>query len=342
MSMIAAESEAIGLLSRSVVLSEQARAREALQGRDDYLQLMLDLYLTNPFLRLTDDEVRGIEEKVRPVALGKLVAARQAVMGSTSPKYVIFCMPKSGSSFVQSALRRALNLPLVSLTSLCTPRLGSYFGINSREQELDEAAIIKAILAKRDGFVAQHHTRYSTFLALQVKLYGVRPLVTVRNIFDCIVSMDDMLAPSRSRGRGNWGVDPQFALPADYQDKDPDDRYTILAHSFGVWLINFYLSWKRGAQQGLISPLMIRYEEDVLQPEVLVERLTKGFGLSDQQLDRLRAYVHAPDQERSRLNVGRRGRGAELLPGALKDFLASYVRMFGDELDEEDVRFLVG
>jgi hypothetical protein len=165
----------------------------------------------------------------------------------------------------------------------------------------------------------------------------------MRNILDCVVSFDDMMIQWRKRsGRVRWANDAQFALPLDYETLDAEARYTILVHSFGTWLVNFYVSWKRGQAQGLVSPLVLRYEEHVLDPEGLVGLLSQTLRLSDDQRERLRAYAEAPDKVRARFNVGRAGRGAEQVPAHLRAFLADYAAMFRGELGEEDLRYLVG
>jgi hypothetical protein len=330
--------EALSQLGRAFGPREQRRARSYLEP-DRALADVLQTYLRAPFLRLTDEELAAVS-RIRPVEMGDLIRAREAAARSKAPRYAVFCMPKSGSSFVQSALQHALQLPFVSLTSFGTSGLSSYFGMNSREQELDEMALVRSILYAPKGFVAQHHTRYSPYLAFQMSAFGLKPIVTVRNIYDCIVSYDDMMLQWREgQGPKAWASDPQFALPIDYPELPLETRYTILAHSFGVWLINFYLSWKRAAGQGLVKPLVIRYEEDVLDDERLIERLSAVANMTAEQRDRLADYVRKPDPTLARLNVGRRGRGMERVPETLRAFLADYAGLFR-ELDAADLAYL--
>jgi hypothetical protein len=341
--MSANPSRTIELLSRSISPEVQSKAREVLREEGEiYPYRLLNIYMNNPFLRLLEDEVTSIQRIAQPSTLGDLIALRNAAAGSMAPKYAVFCMPKSGSSFIQSALQHSLQLPFVSLTSFATPAGSSSFGMNGREQELDELAIVKAMLQHSAGFVAQHHTRCTPYLGCQLQLYRIRPIVTVRNILDCIVSFDDMMLKWRgNRGDQYWMSDPQFALPMDYERRPPQDRYTILVHAFGTWLINFYVSWRRGVRQGIVDPLIIRFEDDVLESERLVEVLSKTFDLDAAQKARLTAFVASPDKKRARLNVGRKGRGEELLPEHLKAFLADYVAMFSEELGVDEIRYLV-
>jgi len=334
--------EALHRMGRSFNVREQLELREFVPRDEHYHREILLTYLRNPFLRLTDEELAEVS-RVDPPALGKLIAAREVASRSLTPKYVVFCMPKSGSSFVETALEHAFQLPKVSLTSFGAANLSSWFGMNGREQELDGLAVIRAVLNSPAGFVAQHHTRYTFYLALQLRMFRITPVVTVRNIFDAVVSFDDMMRQWRSVSRKpSWMSDAQFALPDDYPDLPPERRYWLLAHSYGVWLINFYLSWKRGREQTRADWAVIRYEDHVLAPDRLVETLASHLRMSPDQRTRLAEYANRPDPDRARLNVGRRGRGAELIPESIRAFLSDYAHAFAPELDAEDLAYLVG
>lgn len=324
------------------MVDDQLRLRQFLEREPGYYRDIITAYQKNPFLRLTPDEREALS-RMQPAELAHLIGARDAATQSSAPKYVVFCMPKSGSSFVKSALQHALGLPFASLTGFAPQGASSHFGMNGREQELDEMAIARSVLSCRDGFVAQHHTRFTYYLGLQMQMFGLTPIVTVRNVFACIVSFDDMMMAARSAAvRDAWKADPQFALPEGYAELEADRRYWLLAHSYGVWLINFYLSWRRGRTKLNPAPLEIRYEDHVLAPDRLVDLLGARLQMSDEQRARLGAFAHAPDRSRARLNVGRRGRGAEQLPREVRRFLTDYAEAFRGELGAEDLDYLLG
>jgi hypothetical protein len=337
------QSRAVDGLVRATDPEVQSRFKDVLrQDPDHYPQRLLEIYLSNPVLRLDEGEVSAIRGVAQSTMLGDLVALRNAAAVSSAPRYAVFCMPKSGSSFIKSALQFSLQLPFVSLTGFTPPAGASMFGMNPREQEIDDLAVLKAAFQYPAGFVAQHHTRCSPYLGRQMEFFGIRPIVTIRNILDCIVSFDDMMRQWRGNGGPkHWMFDPQFALPLDYERRDAEDRYTVLTHSLGIWLINFYLSWRRGARHGLVKPIVIRYEEEVLAPDRLLQVLTRNFDFDAAQSARLTAFVASPDKKRARLNVGRKGRGEEMLPEHLKAFLASYVALFRGEFSEDEIRYLV-
>lgn len=321
---------------------ERQRSLRAMIGNDARDPAVEIAYLQNPFFVLTEPEARAIWEDPNPSAMRRLIAARDAATRIKARNYAVFCMPKSGSSFTNSALLHALGLPSVSLTSFGLAGVSSYFGMNSREQEIDEMALTKAILRAPRGFISQVHTRYSMYLALQMRTFSISPIVTIRNLLDCIVSLDDMLMSWRSgKGDDGWLSDPPFALPKAYTELEPTTRLEILGRSFGVWLIGFYLGWKRGEAQQLVKPLLIRYEEDILNKDRFVELICGHIPMSDEQKRRLVEYTHNPDRVKSRMNVGVSGRGRQLVPRSVVEFLLDHIRVFRDEISEDEVRYLI-
>lgn len=326
---------------KSPNVDEQIELRKYLD-RASYYQDIGQVYLNNPFFRLTQDELDIFLKAPNASPLRQLIVAREAAAASEAPRYAVFCMPKSGSSFVKSALEFALELPFVTIAGFTNPRLSSYFGMNPREQELDELGIVRAILNSPNGFIAQHHTRCTMYLALQMKFFRIRSIVTLRNVLDSIVSFDEMMLSWRAAApRAGWIYDAQFALPANYQDLDEAQRYELLGRSFGVWQINFFLSWMRCAREGAIGPLVLRYEDHILHHDVLVDRLDQGLGLTPAQRERLAAFVRNPRKVPSRFNVGVKGRGRDRIPEPTRRALSEYANMFAGEISEEDMRYLV-
>lgn len=309
---------------------------------ETYFSDIARVYLGNPFFGLTDDELAHFSASVQDDPMAGLMVARERARRTATPRFNVFCMPKSGSSFLSAVLQEALELPAAPINGVGMGAVNSIFGMNSREQEVDEFALVKAILSSPKGFVTQNHTRYSMFLGLQMRQFGVTSFVTVRNILDCIVSFDDMLLRSRqAMGEDGWVRDAQFALPLDYQALDEATRYDLLARSFGVWLIAFYLSWKRCGRQDYIRPIMVRYEDHILDGGRLIALLTETIGLDPAQTERARRYMLNPDRRRSRLNVGVAGRGRERVPDAAVEFLLGYAKLFSREIDESEIAYLI-
>lgn len=289
---------------------------------------------TNPFLGLSREAYIGNSYSK---ALNELFMIKQLAHATQGLRICVFCMPKSGSSFTQSAIEATLSIPLVSLISHAGNP--SALGINGREQELDELAILSAILASGGSFIAQHHTLCTPYLCHQLRFYGIRPVITVRNVFDAIVSADDMFLTWRKTC--DWMSDPMITLPVNYQSKSIEERLSILARTFGFWLVRFYLSWKRCERERMVSPLWLYFEEDILNKTPFTGKIARFLNLNADQTQRLAGYVNNPDKSRSRINKGVSGRGA-VVPPAAKQELVDYAMLFADEFSPQDMKALFG
>jgi hypothetical protein len=336
--------EALDRLLRTPLPDKKHALRDVLRRAEDYVHALRSVYFQNPLFQLTDDEADALRAGIGPdTPLAGLVAARHRAMQPSERRYIVCCMPKSGSSFLKVALEVALELPAVSLTSFGNTWLSSQFGMNPREQELDELAMVKSALLYPQGFVAQHHTRYTTYLGLQMVAYGLTPIVTLRNIPDALVSFDDMMvAWHANAGPEAWTSDTPFPMPQDYAELASETRMRLLARSLGVWLIQFHLSWLRAQRQRLVPALVIRYEEDILDPPRLIARLSETLKLDEGQGARLREFVERPDPDRSRLNVGKAGRGRGRVPDDALVLLRDYAATFADEISSDDLESLLG
>jgi hypothetical protein len=69
---------------------------------------------------------------------------RYAAQNTPGLRICVFCMPKSGSSFVQTTLLNTFQTTFQTLMVARGSSFGTEIGINPREQELDELAIIQS------------------------------------------------------------------------------------------------------------------------------------------------------------------------------------------------------
>lgn len=266
---------------------------------------------------------------------GKLTAAR-----APQTNILVACMPKSASTFIQNALRVGLALPGAGLhTATFNAASSSALGANLREQEPDELALLRNGLNQR-GYVAQHHSRCSPYVARLLSTYNVHPIVTHRNIFDILVSMDDMLMEWRKVQAPAVSHYFNDAMPGNYPLLDRADRLMMLAQRNAAWLVQFYISWKKCEQVGLTRPLWISYEKDFLGDKVALARRVVGhLGLDPVMVMRLAAaFDDRPDAGQMRLNKGVAGRGQDV-PQAVRDLVLSVASAYRDD---EDLTPIVG
>lgn len=319
---------------------QNAEVERILAIADDPDAALQEVIESNPFL-CSKKALRGragsLAAKAGGDAASLLLDLRQACMAIDGHRIGVFCAPKSGSSFTAFALEHATGYRLCSLTTYVPVLYSSKFGMNGREQEIDEFALLYQILKGGGNLLAQHHTRCTPYLCNQLNVFRISPVVTYRNVFDSIISFDEMAVPGRHLGQPSWrwGLDWSARLPENYHEFAFEERMELLAPTLGIWIVEFYLSWKRCEAIGLIRPLWLRYESDILDKASFVDKV--GRLLRDPaSLDRLAAYCENPDPGAARLNQGVAGRGKRI-PEATRNIVANHARKFASELTAREI-----
>jgi hypothetical protein len=203
-------------------------------------------------------------------------------------KILIACFPKSGSSYLSALVG---NLPGFSVESYVP-----YYG--RREQELSEALIESKKHVEKQ--VSQHHVRASGYTTHLIELYGLTPIVLVRNIYDAIVSLSDHMANESPVFPSGYFDDRIAGLAV-------EDRINAVIDLAVPWYINFYVSWWH-ARPGAI----VTYEDLILGgPERQTEYL-QSVGV-DTDLETVSAACGMTEKQSTRFNVGKSGRGRMLV-----------------------------
>ncbi len=307
---------------------------------DETLTAAAAINFANPFYLpgVSADEVRHLEvgswELARFIFRSRLTAHH-----ADQPNVLVACAPKSASTFIQSALCHVSGLPNVTLNSSADrPAAASILGIDLREQEMDELALIRHGLNGR-GYVAQHHVRATPYLCAQIDRFRIRPVVTYRNVFDSLISLDDMLLAAR-REAGNQDLYFSDGLPSSYGSLPQEERLLLLAGRMAAWYLQFYLSWRKAERAGLVAPLWISYDADFLGDKaVLAARLSNFLG--PDRFPHAALYHALADRERGRnfrLNQGIAGRGAAV-PQSVRDLV---LRLYEHYAGDDDFALLLG
>ena len=299
------------------------------------LGLASALSWANPFYipEMPEDAARSLAVHTNMLAeltmRAKLTARRAPQLN-----VLLACAPKSASTFISAALQSGLGLPAAALFA-STPRIQavSMLGGNLREQEPEELALIRNGL-NGVGYVAQHHSRCSPYLGLLLKTYNVRAIVTVRNLFDTFVSLDDMVMGYRSASEAQEGFYFSDALPSNYGMLDLEDRLTVLVQRSTAWFIQFYVSWKKCERANLVRPLWVSYEKDFLaDKQGLADRIVTHLGLDPEGAAKLlAAFEDKTDGAAKRLNKGVAGRG-RAMPDSVKTMIERIAHYYRDEED---------
>ena len=304
--------------------------------------LIVKALLENSTLRIrkTDLEKLGLMPSTHP--FGNIIHAQEVAKSKGSNIYIA-CMPKSGSSFFSASIETGLGCSFAHTTT-SRETSPSVFGVNPREQEICEFAIIKKILSyNRNGIVAQHHTKASPYTAEILSAYNFQIIVLTKNLFDIIISADEMLQDYDMTEPANHSFN---LLPLKFSSMEPQIRYELLAKSLGVWCIEFYLSWQRQKKLGT-KFLEINYDTEISlnkgDKKLLAKKVAKFLKLSPSKTEKLtQAFTTKNfDKERARFNRGKTDQGKKI-SAKTKKFLIDYAEMFSSELNSGDFVKLFG
>ena len=162
--------------------------------------------------------------------LKKLITIRRGSSGYQS--YLLACMPKSGSTWVQavfSRLPRSVSLQLVPV-------------YGAREQEIDSKFIVNYRLWKYRKFntISQHHVKYNINTRNALVRHNIRPIVLTRDIRDNLVSLVDHWRSESAEPNFSCYIEKSYfnedISSSIFSDSTPLEYATILN---SPWIINF-------------------------------------------------------------------------------------------------------
>lgn len=226
-------------------------------------------------MRLTEQVLRGPFDLAFHATTSRFVV-RQRVL--------IACMPKSGSTFLSNAIGR---LPGFRKTSLAT-----HYG--RTEQDLDASL---ALRKSRYNYVCQHHVRYNEKNRDVINRFSITPVVLVRDVHDCVISLRDHL---RRESVDNSMV---FANQ-DHLNLSDEELETFLVQMAIPWYINFYVSWHECP-----NALWITYQEVTTDSKGVIKKILRNLGRQDIGNDEIEAALENRNPSADRMNVGRPRRG---------------------------------
>jgi hypothetical protein len=225
------------------------------------------------------------------------------------PHILLACLPKSGSTFLSNALAECSGIRRVGLV----PTYGE------RYQELCELRLARY---HHNGYVSQLHIQNSEWTQELVRRYNITPIILVRDIPDCIISMREHF-----RREPNFGF---FTAPGAAHASMSDDEIDALIVRFAMpWYISFYAGWKRAG-----NVLFIDYEDAVNNPKDSLKAIL-DFAHSKRSDLEISTALEKVQGKSNRFNKGIAGRGAALKAESrdkLKELLSFYPEIAADKI----------
>ena len=176
----------------------------------------------------------------------------------------IVAAPKSGSTWVSVVLDEALGYRKLPLTKT----------FERQEQQVD--ANLMLIPGVGENIFSPHqHCRYSAFTGDFITRGNVRVLLTVRNIFDTLMSLHDHC----NHEYLFWSMcyaDSQLWRSL----KTKDNRLRFLADTAIPWYANFYAGWLSNLAHHSDQIAICRYEHLIEDPGSLLLQHLRAIGIA--------------------------------------------------------------
>ncbi len=219
-----------------------------------------------------------------------------ALTGKKRTNILLACFPKSGSTFISEVVGAISGFRKVPLHR-------TYRHV---EQDIDHLWAMRFLISNT---ISQQHVKYNENTERAMQLYGLRPVVLVRNIFDIVISVRDHLKNESFASPTAW-------IDARHVELGGEALESFITEMIVPWYISFYVSWKN-----CDSAIFINYEKLLDDPLKLFLEVFDALDLKTSE-DELNRALKAVASKNTRLNVGVRGRGKALSEASISRIIS--------------------
>lgn len=203
------------------------------------------------------------------------------------PHLLIACMPKSASTFLATTI--------ANVKGFRRRRLIPEYG--AREQEL---CPIRLSRYNRKTYIAQHHIRCSEYTLKLIEHYRLTPIVIVRNLADCVISI-------RDHNRRATAPNPMAHYDASHLAMDDPDFEEMIVRFCMPWYIHFYAGWLNAPNAPIYD-----YTQYTADPAKVISEIMETAGHPCDASTIQKAVEQTQKTEQTNFNVGKSGRGSEM------------------------------
>lgn len=231
----------------------------------------------------------------------------------TGETIMIAAMPKSGSTFLRTALRNATGFRRADLT----------YAWERGEQDL---YLPRMVDNQRHSSVVRHHVRMTAPNAELLKAFHIRPVLLVRNLYDVVVSTRDHLVREGVRNFPSLYATERF-----YKMDEGEQLDFLIAYAL-PWYVQFYAGWHEGWRKQELDMLWLRYEDLVEDWAAGVQRVLEYHGIetSPQHIEHAVHSAYGDEKVVLRLNRGVTGQGESRLTESQRRKIRLLLEFFPD------------
>ncbi len=201
-------------------------------------------------------------------------------------------MPKSGSTFLSVAAREVTGY--------------EWFPMNFAYWQTEHDFYLPALLrALGRNTVTQQHTKASDTNVELMRIFGIRPVVLARNLFDVVVSYRDHMHKYRVR------VPPAYVNER-FFDLSQKKQYDLIIDMFMPWYVSFYVSWYDLTLADNVDLLWMSYDDILDDPAAAVRKVLLFHNLPAEK-EKVVGAIAGLEKWRVGFNRGVAGRGMEEL-----------------------------
>lgn len=184
---------------------------------------------------------------------------------------------------------------------------------------------VAAAIFSAGGFVVQQHTRAIGRNATILREFDVPVLVTYRNLFDSVLSFKESTRKDAEAGKGGKYTFLPLIIP-DWTDWTESEVESWLVNNVAPWFILFLRSWLDAD----VEKKFFRYDEYYRDQIKSLREVLAFLGVDPMAYPEnlLRGIT---ETKRSKFNVGKSGRGRELLLPETQVAIRNQVASWKDE-----------
>jgi len=173
-----------------------------------------------------------------------------------------------------------------------------------REQEVDLRPLL--IDTNANLFSGQQHCRFSQPTRAFIGQFHVRVvLLQGRNLLDTCVSLRDHFAKQDT-------ISPVAYVDQSFLGLPEQRQFDFLIDLVVPWYLNFFATWFEGKRRGEVDFCWVSYERLIQDPAAALKCTLDYVGESRTDAD-IASALQIASKSPTRLNVGRTGRGMEIL-----------------------------